>query len=349
MTRILDPDEMPKWLAKFFRGSKKDGNVLARINEDDCAILRWNDNLLVATLDFLNANPIALELSVGGLYDLGRLLIASNISDLCGSGAKPIAVLVGITLPHGSAERDFKAVMRGIKQQAELCNVVVIGGDTKLGNNRALVAVAIGSASSPKSLFLKKGAKAGDVIWSSGRLGGTAAAAWGYRKPEFKNRWRAWAKTTLLVPNLPMEMSRQVASSHLGRGGTDISDGLGADLRTLCEASGVGAVLYAQEIPVASQVIEAPSVAGAPAWAFALACGGDFQFIVTTHKMHQRKMVQLGFWKIGRITTERGLKLRLPDDTEAVLMTQGHRDRRGLSFVEEIDMILKMAAKSHTI
>ena len=116
------------------------------------------------------------------------MAVASSLSDLCGSGALPVALLIGVTLPHGTTETDFKELMRGVKVEADRYGVPVVGGDSKLGKSRALLAVAIGSAQSRKELFLKNGAKPGDIIWVSGNLGSVAAAAWGYGRPDLPRR-----------------------------------------------------------------------------------------------------------------------------------------------------------------
>jgi thiamine-monophosphate kinase len=230
MSKLLDPDEMPSWIAGLWPKSQRNGDVLAGVNEDDCGVVRWDGKYLIATTDFLNANPIALELGIGGMWDLGRLVVASNLSDLCGSGASPIALLIGVTFPHGTAQSEFKDFMRGVKFEADQHRVPIIGGDSKLGKSRALLAIAIGSARSRRQLFLKNGAKPGDLIWASGNLGSVAASVWGYGRADLVRRWKAWARRALLVPSVPLEPSKNVSALSLGHGGTDISDGLGADL-----------------------------------------------------------------------------------------------------------------------
>src|SRR5687768_11989743 len=95
--RVLDPDEMPARLATLFTSENGGIDVLAGVGMDDCAVLRWGNELLVLSTDYLNARPIALELGVGTLWDLGRLVVAANLSDLCGSGAQPVALLIAVT------------------------------------------------------------------------------------------------------------------------------------------------------------------------------------------------------------------------------------------------------------
>ena len=348
MKKTLNPDSMPGWLAKLFAADAALGTVSAGINDDDCAVLKSSEGYLIASLDFLNANPIVLELGIGTMHDLGRLLVAANMSDLCGSGAIPTALLVGVTLPHGTPESDYKDLMRGVKHEAGIYNVPVVGGDSKLGKTRALMAVALGRAKSRRNLFLKNGAKAGNIIWSSGQLGSAAAAVWGYKRAEFGIKWRGWAKKASLIPQLPLQLSRNVSESRIGRGGTDVSDGLGSDLQTMCIASQVGAILEGDKIPVAKEVTQAAKLANVPPWSFAFASGGDFQFIVTTDKSVSSEMKQFGFYEIGEITKRKDLRVRLSNGQLMQLPIQGHRDHRGMTFASEIDFLIKEIAKLPT-
>src|ERR1035438_1175277 len=139
MCKLLDPDEMPPWIAGLWPHGRRPTKVLAGVNDDDCAVVKWDGRYLIATTDFLNANPIALELGVGSMWDLGRLVVASNLSDLCGSGALPVALLIGVTLPHGTTVTEFKSFMRGVKFETDRHGVPVVGGDSKLGKGRALL------------------------------------------------------------------------------------------------------------------------------------------------------------------------------------------------------------------
>ena len=54
------------------------------------------------TTDYLNSWPIVLELKIGDFYELGKLLVIANLSDLCGTGAKPLCFLSSIMLKRNS-------------------------------------------------------------------------------------------------------------------------------------------------------------------------------------------------------------------------------------------------------
>ncbi len=145
LSAVLDPDDMPPWLAELFRSPTNCDDVIAGVDADDCAILKWKQELLVITTDFLNSRPIATQLGLGSLFDLGRLLVLANLSDLCGSGALPRALLAAVMMPRKSTRHDFEMVMKGICHEAS-DGVPVVGGDTRLGGSMALLGVAVGSA-----------------------------------------------------------------------------------------------------------------------------------------------------------------------------------------------------------
>lgn len=341
MAARLDPDAMPPWIAGLLATGRADRRVVAGVNEDDCAVLDWPEGLLVVTTDFLNARPIALELKIGDLRTLGRLVVAANLSDLCGSGATPRALLIGVTMPRESSPRDFRRLMGGVRYEAARWGVPVVGGDTKLGNSLALLGVAVGSAASRKNLYLKNTARAGDLVWVSGPIGSCNAAVLGLKEGGYSKAWASWAKRALTAPNVPIGLSRAMADSRLGRGGIDISDGLGADLLRLCTASGVGAVVDVEGIPVEPPVLQVARRHRLPEWAYAFGVGGDFQFLVTTSPRSRREVEAFGFRCIGHITGDRSLKLRLRSGVTRTMPTSGHRDSRDLSFYEEINNILE--------
>jgi thiamine-monophosphate kinase len=158
------------------------------------------------------------------------------------------------------------------------------------------------------------------------------------------DEWQQWAKDSILIPNLPLAKSRALSRARLGRAGIDVSDGLGADLKRLCDASHVGAVVEARRIPVESPAREVAAIMRIEPWALAFGCGGDFQFLVTTPREALPEVEGLGFHLIGELTDGDQIRLRLPDGAEVPLPEGGHRDARNTSFAEEILALVKVAA-----
>ena len=333
---------MPSWL-KAIPQSRSE-RVVAGIDEDDCAVLRLGQALLIVTADYLNARPIALELGLGGLEDLGRLNVLANLSDLCGTGAEPQAFMSAITMPREASQEDFEQVMNGIVSECRKWGIPLVGGDTKLGASMALLGIAIGSAKSEENLTLKRNAKVGDLIWLSGAVGGCNAAVlslvedigvWGNRE---------WAADAILRPNLPLGYSREVSEGRLGHGGIDISDGLGNDLYRLARASGVGLRIHADNIPVSTEIQGIAKKIGVPAWAFSFGAGGDMQFVVTSPTKHAIAMESIGLSCIGEVLQEGQMTLEA-GGVVGILPSGGHRDARRVSFAEEIRSLVISVAE----
>lgn len=338
--RALDPDASVAWLAALL-SSERWHRVLAGVADDDCAVVKLGRDIAVMSLDFLNATPIAEQLGIGGERVLGRLAVAATLSDLYGSGARPVAILVAVTAPHGYPERLFREIMRGARRESERWHVPIVGGDTKLGGARAILTCGLGTARSTKNLFLANRARPGDAILASGCLGTCAAATYFASRREMGKALPRWIRDAITKPSLPARRSRALANLCIANGGTDISDGLAADLRALCRASAVGAVLEAEAIPVHPQVLSVARSAGVPAWAFSLASGGDFQFIVTVPEKLCRRAERLGFVRIGMITRQRALFIKHGATSASQRLPRvGHRDRRGQRFAVEIRRIL---------
>ena len=339
----LDPDDAPAWLAMNVGINRVPAlNVLAGIDADDCAILEAPSPLIVLTTDYVNATPISLQLGLASIYDIGRYLVNANLADLCGSGARPAALLVSVMWDRSSPREEFEELMRGADSAASECSVRIIGGDTKLGPKSAYAATAIGFADDESELFIKSRATPGDGVWVSGTLGSCAAAVLGFAMPEMSPAWRTWAEAAIVRPTLPLAISRQVASLRMGAAGTDISDGLGADLNDLCNSSGVGVEITAGAIPLAPEAEAVARSLAVPGYRMAFTIGGDLQFLVTASARYEKNLHEIGLVKIGSVHADPSHRIIIDSSNKRVpLPSAGHRDSRGLTFHEEIQYLLE--------
>jgi thiamine-monophosphate kinase len=333
----LNPEAMPAWLGVFCNDMNRK-RVVAGIDEDDCAVIQLGNEQLVITSDFLNANPIVMEFGLGSYSILGELLVASNLSDLLGSGALPIAFMTSLTFRKQDAtSSDFENFMNGVKKQLSKYDIPLVGGDTKLGNDNAFCGIAIGMRRKGTRLFLKNGAKPGDNIWVSGKIGSVGAAIDGLGKADMSEDWNKWAERKIVVPRLPYKKSRRLAKLGLINSGTDLSDGLGADLYSLCRSSAVGAVIESDRIPLSSKVKTLSLKRGVEPWKYAFTVGGDFQFLVTSEV--NVNLREYGFTKIGEIIKETSFSLAVNGQSYE-LPTIGHSDFRVESFKSEVSILI---------
>ena len=340
MNKILDPDEMRKWLSSLWK-HKAFNWLYAGINDDDCAIIEiTKKQKIVITTDFLNNSPIGLELGISNYFDIGRLIVGSNISDLCGTGAIPKAFLLGLMFKKGSYENNYKEIIRGVNFELDKIKIPLIGGDSKLGKENSFYGIAIGTSNNKQKLFTKREAKPKDNLWVSGTLGNVSAAVYGLSTKIMHKEWETWAITKINEPFLPIEKSMKIANYMVGNGGTDISDGLGSDLRDMVQLSNVGVIIEPDLIPIDKHVQEISDKMKIPAWHFAFVIGGDFQFLVTSNSSNDELMNKIGMVRIGRIIEEPEYLIKV-NNLYKPLPNKGHRDINKPSFFLEVKSILE--------
>jgi thiamine-monophosphate kinase len=111
---------------------------------------------------------------------------------------------------------------------------------------------------------------------------------------------------------------------------TDTSDGFPGDLGHVCEASGVGAEVVKEEIPVDEAVREAARVLSRDPYEFILGQSDDYELIVTCDPRHVPFLQSVAagcsavpLTEVGRITAGRGTTMVLPDGRKIPLDAAG--------------------------
>jgi thiamine-monophosphate kinase len=198
--------------------------------------------------------------------EIGYRATAAALSDLAPAGATPIAILLAVSAPAAWLS-DLPAVAAGVGAAARDAGTVVVGGDTTAGRDLTLTLTVAGASERPLS---RAGARPGDHVYVSGRLGGPAAAVrmWtGGTEPDAATRER-------FAHPAPRLREGQWLAAHGATSAIDVSDGLVADLRHLAAASAVSLSIDLDRVPrwPGTTVIEAAS------------SGEEFELAVTTAK-----------------------------------------------------------------
>jgi thiamine-monophosphate kinase len=235
---------------------------------DDCALFAVPAGMHVATSTdlliegrhfFADVDPRAL----------GHKSLAVNVSDLAAMGAQPIGCLLGLALPRVH-EPWLAAFADGFHAMALAAGCPLIGGDTT-GNPGALaVSVTVFGAVDPQAALRRDAARPGDDIWVSGVLG-EADIAYRLLSGQMPADDALLARTRAALEWPQPRHALGQALAGLAHAAIDISDGLLQDLGHILRASGVGARLRMDDLPVS------PALAGLPAdrVRHAVLAGGD--------------------------------------------------------------------------
>jgi len=226
---------------------------------------------------------------------LGHKALAVNLSDMAAMGAKPRWATLALALPRVDP-RWLDEFARGFMSLARRHGVDLIGGDTTRGPLAMSVQI-MGEV--PKGQALRRdGAKPGDDVWVSGRIGGAALALAALkRRLRVPPRERRALDARLNTPEPRVALGlglRRVANSAI-----DISDGLLADLGHICERSNVAAVIEWEALP-ATPFVRSQAQQTEVAVQAILAGGDDYELCFTAPKSQRGNVL----WAADRAHTE---------------------------------------------
>lgn len=217
--------------------------------QDDCAYWPNQSGNSVVTTDSL-VDGVHFRLDWTDWRSLGHKMLAVNLSDLASMGCQPTIALVTLALTGDEMVSDLEEMYRGAGDLAAAYGVAIAGGDIVRTPGPLTISVtAFGHMPDEEQVMLRSEAKPGDVIIVSGTLGASAAGL----QLLMDNRTEA-ATAELLIgahlrPSPRVSLGKTLAKAGV-RCCMDISDGLTGDLPKILAASGVGARIDLENIPV---------------------------------------------------------------------------------------------------
>ncbi len=175
---------------------------------------------------------------------VGRAAAAVSLSDAASKGASPAGILLDIMVPPGTPEHWLRSVVLGAEAMAAEFGAHLVGGDTKASPVRAVVSTVI-AWGDPRGLAPRSGARPGDLLVVTGRVG-RGGLAW--------KRYRSGAR------RIPPAVLRSLLDIHprvregrylarFAHAMLDTSDGLADAAWLLSESSGVRVLLEGERIP----------------------------------------------------------------------------------------------------
>jgi len=259
-------------IARYFTRESPDKDVVLGVG-DDAAVLAV-DGQLAVTVDTLVAGVHFPDDTAPHL--LGYRLLAVNLSDLAAMGAKPRWCTLALTLPSAD-EHWLEGFSGGLFELAERFGVSLVGGDLTRGP-LTLTLQLMGSVEA-QGFLTRGGGNLGDDVYVTGTLGDSsagialikerAATALGSPAEALKERF---------YRPLP-RVGAGLALRGLATAAIDVSDGLLADLGHVCTASGCGAVVDVERVPISAELLSL--FPPQEALAHALGGGDDYELCFT--------------------------------------------------------------------
>jgi len=210
---------------------------------------------------------------------VGWKCLARAISDVAAMGGTPRCFLLSLALPETHTSRWMDLFLGGLRRASRKFRCALAGGDTTR-RNEILISVTVVGEVRARSAVLRSGAREGNILYVSGRLGeAELGLQLALRGKSFASKNNPLLKKHL-YPEPRLELGRWLAEKKIATAMIDLSDGLSTDLSRLCAASGVGALLDHHHFP-AVRVLHSLRRTAHESLQLALHGGDDYELLFT--------------------------------------------------------------------
>lgn len=300
---------------------------------DDAAVLSYDSAChVVMTTDML-VEGVHFRSDTIDFRSLGWKAMAASLSDIAAMGGTPRHGTVSLAIPPAYEVEKLEELYEGI---AEICTeyrIHVVGGDVVKTGGPLVIAVTVNGEVEKGKALLRSGARPGDLVFVTGRIGGSAAGL----------AFLSSGCKCLVPPDEQLELTgyhrRPVPQVRAGRvlaesGGctscNDISDGLASELIEIADSSGVGIRIEENRLPIAPAVTNFARINGDNAVEWALYGGEDYQLVGTLAPLAYEAVVTachlngIRLTLIGRVTQGTGVVLNRETGGETLLSARGY-------------------------
>ena len=302
---------------------------------DDAAVMYYGGKSVVASTDIL-LEGIHFDLTYTPLKHLGYKAAVVNFSDIYAMNAKPVQLLVSIGISAHFCVEDIEQIYDGIKLACKTYGVDLVGGDTSSSLTGLTLSITVLGKADKEKICYRNSAKPNDLICITGNLG---AAYMGLQLLEREKK--VFEGNANIQPQfdgydyvlqrfLKPEARKDIIESMLDAdiiptSMIDISDGLSSEILHICKQSKVGARIYLERIPIASQTFKIAEEMGIDAVTAALNGGEDYELLFTVPLALRDRIKDLGAIDVIGHITESGACLVTPEGAEVKLQAQGWR------------------------
>ncbi|MDA8194042.1 MAG: thiamine-phosphate kinase [Thermaerobacter sp.] len=256
---------------------------------------------------------------------VGAKAVAVNVSDIAAMGGVPKAILTSLSVPAALRVEAVEDLYRGMTRALDLCGAVLIGGDTVGSPDRLVIDVTVLGHPGPVGPVRRTGARPGDRLVVTGRLGAAHAGlmllSHGVMWPSHSVHERS-VQVAHIAPKARWECG--VPIGQAAHALTDISDGLYAEIEELTRFGGIGATLFGEALPIDQATRAVARAFRADPIEYALYGGEDYELLAAiapskiAEVMRIATQTGVAITEVGVITDDPGIRL-LRDGEEVKL------------------------------
>lgn len=212
----------------------------------DCSAVDFGDYTCV-----LSSDPIT-----GTAKEIGRLAVHISCNDIASCGVEPLGLMATILCPPGTSEQELELIMDQLTSAAAEINVDLLGGHTEVTTavTRFVIScTAIGRCRKDK-LIMTSSAKDDDFLVMTKHAGLEGASILAHEKEqelkeaigaELVEEAKAYMEQISVVKDGLTAVKFGVNAMH------DVTEGgIYGAVWEMCEASGLGAEVYIENIPI---------------------------------------------------------------------------------------------------
>jgi thiamine-monophosphate kinase len=297
--------------------------VTVGIGDDAAVVEPARNRIEVLTVDAL-VEGIHFDRGFTPPAAIGHRALAVNLSDLAAMGAEPRLALLSLALPAALCCGDFDAMVGGLAALASRHRMHIVGGNLTRSPGPLVVDVTVSGAVKRRRALTRAGARAGDVVYVTGSIGGAAAGLQMLKGGTTEGK-QPIGKTRnvddgcvgrYLHPEPRVRSGMLLSRNRAATACMDLSDGLADAVTQVAAASGVGIVVDAAALPIDPGAREWFAARGLNAVGEAVAGGDDYELLFTARPQWARRVEAVArdggvtITKIGVCTVEPAVTIR---------------------------------------
>jgi len=274
-------------------------------NGDDAALLRPRAGEEIAVTADTLVEGVHFRFDTQTPERVGRRALIANLSDLAAMGARPLGCTLALAVPPELPVQRVDGLARGLAREAVRHGCPVVGGNVARASEVSLAITALGAVARGRALRRDR-LRPGDRLYVTGHLGGQALQL-------------ARGGRVSRLPEPRLAVGRALARPAAGcRACIDVSDGLESDLQHLLDASGVGARVDPDRLPLAPGLRAGAARLGLEVWDLCLRGGEDYEllFALPARRSVARavpRALGVPVHEVGRVTDRPGRLEGLPE------------------------------------